>query len=223
MTGIHHEITKQALIRRMNTHNSRSHTPVAIACGRRWLVGQPTVAREFARLCYSPSYRSHDVQIQCRRSPATQRTRSRMWRLLVQPIQCERRRRASNGRALGAEKRQSARKHAQVGCRCSADREACRRRLGVDLARRSVQPRQLRRSTAPVETPTRQTTGRRCWPARESRAAPYVMPSSTMTWRWWHCSQAAWAAPSQNCVSDYPKYSTPKIDVRWFHPRGRIV
>ena len=182
-----------------------------LACGRRWLAGQPTVAREFARLCYSPSYRSHDDHKQCRRSPATQRTRSHMFRLLVQPIQCKGRRRASNGHAPGTEQRQSARKHAQVGCRCSADREACRRRLGVDLARRSVQPRQLRRSTAPVETPTGQETRRRCWQVHEGGGARSLTPSSTMPWRWWHCSRAVEEQPPWNYVSANTKYSAAKI------------
>ena len=73
------------------------------------------------------------------------------------------RRTASNGPAPCSEEHQSARNHAWVGCGSSAGREARRRRLGVDLARCSVQLRQLRRSTAPVEPPMRHPTQRSCW------------------------------------------------------------
>ena len=59
-------------------------------------------------------------------------------------------------------KRPLAISHAVIRHLCSAGREASRRQLEVGVGRHSAQLRQLRSSTALVETPTGQTTRRHC-------------------------------------------------------------
>ena len=115
------------------------------------------------------------------------------------------RRTASNGPAPCSEEHQSARNHAWVGCGSSAGREARRRRLGVDLARCSVQLRQLRRSTAPVEPPMRHPTQRSCWLPTGGGCTSSAAPISNI-----RCIYGAAARPPVHAICRYTFHSSSR-------------